>query len=1086
MSLSVILGKSNTGKSEYIFNKIMACEDSKQAILFVPSSSRVIAEQEYLKYTKKSSITNVQITSLDRYIDKNVNKKELYNTKEYLPELAKKMLIRKVVLENGDVFEIFSRVKNNTNFIDKLCGYMDTLKKQELDVQDLTSMYNEQDYLGRKIQELENIYKKIDENIGNRFVTSIDATDYYIKSIEQENMKDYEFFWDGYNNFTKQEYEYIKKILVLGSNVTITLDIDLNKHLSGETEIYNTSYQTLEFLEEIAKNSGVKFFKVELEDNKENTKPDIKYLADNIFSLSKKTYEDAVENVSLVLKENTYNEIEYIATDILKNIQNGYRYKDVVIYTNDMDTYMVGINRIFSRYEIPVYLNYEQNILSNDLVVYLITLLNIVSKGLAKDVSDVITLLKTGYIKSVDVLEFERYIKEFGIKGYMLNTPFKLNNKKETDYIYDIQSINETREKVLSHILDLKENLKSAKKASEITNVIYNYINEKEVVNEYINQLEKVKEENENEYNKQKQVITKLYEIMDNISLAYESITLEEYIALFEYGAKEIKVDTIPENIDQVYVADINKNRGLEKKIGYIIGAYDGGLPSIQNEDSIFSDAELNKLKEKNIDLKQTRIDRNNMQLFNIYHGINKIRDKLVITVPSSKMTGGSLRPSSLIQTIKNMLNIKLESVETNTELNINSNFMELITKICELEDTTNREYIEELYNEYMMYLRQDKYKDILEYVRGDKNLKPETLELIYNENISSSVSRLEQFKRCPFAYYSNYILKLKEAAEYKVTNMDIGSFMHEVIEKFSKFIISKNISWTDVKLDEKKHAICLDKIESIVDELFSSTYDKYLQTARYVVLKNKLKKSVTKTILAIADSFNQSEFRPLGYEISFEQGELFAPIKIELDNGKNILLRGKIDRVDSLDVDGNTYLRIVDYKSSEKNLNLKDVKDGINLQLMTYMWAMVTNKEKINKEGEVIPAAVSYFTISNKLLNIPAYEQDESKISEKLKNALKLRGIFIKDIEILEKMDGSVNTPKESYLEVTSKLMQNENKALEKDMFIKELNNMKKILKDIANEIVQGKVAICPNSKIKGVCDYCKFNEVCRKSILN
>ena len=73
MSLNLVIGKSNSGKSEYIMNKIMACEE-KQAILFVPSSMRVIAEQEYLKYTKKKGIVKVNITSIDRFIDRNINR----------------------------------------------------------------------------------------------------------------------------------------------------------------------------------------------------------------------------------------------------------------------------------------------------------------------------------------------------------------------------------------------------------------------------------------------------------------------------------------------------------------------------------------------------------------------------------------------------------------------------------------------------------------------------------------------------------------------------------------------------------------------------------------------------------------------------------------------------------------------------------------------------------------------------------------------------------------------------------------------------------------------------------------------------
>ena len=473
------------------------------------------------------------------------------------------------------------------------------------------------------------------------------------------------------------------------------------------------------------------------------------------------------------------------------------------------------------------------------------------------------------------------------------------------------------------------------------------------------------------------------------------------------------------------------------------------------------------------------------MQLFNIYQCINKIRDSLVITVPSSLSSGASLRPSSLIQDIKKILNISLVSEDNAKEININDDFMNYLNNLKNIEDNIEEEELEKLYVRYLLYKDIEKYNSVMEYVRRDSNLEQETLKNIYSKKINSSVSRLEQFKRCPFAYYTKYVLNLKERKEYTMSNLDTGSFMHEVVEKFSKFIVAKNISWQDIVLSEKTKELAINKINEIVDKIFEEDYSKYLTSAKYVVLKAKMKKTMQRTIMAIAESFNHSEFRPLGYEIEFENDALFAPIEVELDDGRTLLLRGKIDRIDSLVIENNTYIRIVDYKSSDKNLKLSDIKSGISLQLMTYMCAMLENKEKLAAKN-VIPAALSYFTMSSKILSIPNYEQDEIKIAEKVRKALKLRGIYIKDIEILRKLDNNVENSKESYLEVSKRTINNEEKVLEKDIFIAECKNVRKILKSIASEIVKGTVKIEPNKSISGVCDYCSYASVCRKNILN
>lgn len=1082
MSLNVIIGKANTGKSKYIYEKIMACEGKNiQAILFVPSSSRVMAEEEYLKYTNRQAIIDTKITSIERFVSLNIDKTKLYKSKVFLPDQAKKMLVRKTILENKDMFNVFHKVKDTTSFTDKVTDYISKFK--DID-ENFIEKYTDMDFLKAKLEEFVKVYNKVEECVKERFVSSIDELQFYISTLNSsdKNIINADIFIDGYNNFNNLEYSFIRAILLNGNNVTITLDIDKQKYLDGMTQIYNTSYDTLAKLKEICANNHIEFNIVNQEKQNQNTKEDILHLANNIFSISRNVYEKKSDNVSLVLRPNTNEEIKYVAESILQNICEGYKYSDIAVYTNNIDTYSIFLKKIFGMYGIPMYINEDIKITSDVMVSVILTALKLVITDFTKNVEPILNLIKSRLlgIEDDEVYNFENYILEFGIKGYMLKSDFILN----TDY--NLERINVIRKTIVQYVEDLRQALKNKKTSKEITKVIYNYFKDTQVISRYEEQLEVVNKIDINQYNAKKQVLSKIYEVMDNIVLAYDKITLEEYVNLLEYGINDIKVDTIPAKTNQVEIIDINLNRGLEKKIGYVIGCYDGGLPNVQSEDNIFTDIELEKLKSCGIDLKQTSQARNNMQLFNIYQMLNKVREKLILTVPASLSTGTSLRPSSLIQDIKVILNIQLENKEVKTSLNIDENFMDFLTASTNIDEQTPKEKVEELYLNYLLYKEMPKYKNIMDYLRKDGRLKETTLNNLYKEKINSSVSRLEQYKRCPFAYYSKYVLSLKEKKQCEMTTLDTGSFMHEVIEKVSKYIVAKNFSWQDIVLDEKTNNNVMDEVEATVDKLFKEEYGKYLTQARYVVLKNKLKKAMKRTILAIADSFNHSEFRPLGYEVQFEEGELFAPIEVQLESGKKFYLRGKIDRIDSLKVDNNIYLRIVDYKSSDKNLKLSDIKDGLSLQLMTYMCALLENKEKIAKHENVVPSALSYFTISNKLLNIPNYEQDEGKIKEKLKKALKLRGIYIKNIEVLKRLDNNVEDNKNSYLEVSNRTINNEDKVLPENVFVEECKNIRNILKQIGEEITKGNVTILPNKKVANVCEYCSYSVICRKNILN
>lgn len=206
----------------------------------------------------------------------------------------------------------------------------------------------------------------------------------------------------------------------------------------------------------------------------------------------------------------------------------------------------------------------------------------------------------------------------------------------------------------------------------------------------------------------------------------------------------------------------------------------------------------------------------------------------------------------------------------------------------------------------------------------------------------------------------------------------------------------------------------------------------------------------------------------------------LFAPIRIELDDGRVVNLRGKIDRVDMAKIEDKSYLRVIDYKSSNRNVKLSDIKEGLSLQLITYMAAMLENKEKITSSNVAIPAALNYFTLNTSAVYLTQYEKNESVIKKKIVQALKLKGIYLKDVEILKQMDYNAENIDKSYIDVNLSRMTNEEKYITEDGFKEECKAIKQTLKDISQEIVKGNVKIKPND-VKN-CEYCAYKTLCRR----
>ena len=267
---------------------------------------------------------------------------------------------------------------------------------------------------------------------------------------------------------------------------------------------------------------------------------------------------------------------------------------------------------------------------------------------------------------------------------------------------------------------------------------------------------------------------------------------------------------------------------------------------------------------------------------------------------------------------------------------------------------------------------------------------------------------------------------------------------------------------------------------EDIVEEkLALKKYDIFNSIPKYRILAQRLKKVITKSMKYIVDSLKYSDFEVLGHELEFKQGGQYEPIIYELKDGKKVEITGKIDRLDIAKTADGNYIRIIDYKSSIKNINLNEVYAGLQLQLLTYLDAACENEE-------VTPAGALYFNLIDPVLNANPNMTDE-EITEELRKQFKMQGLILADSNIVRKMDinlvsGSSNIVP-AYIGKDGEVSDKPN-TLNRKQFENLQNYMEKIIKQISEEILNGNIGIEPYYRTrdkKTPCEYCSYKAICQ-----
>ena len=561
MGLRFIYGTAGTGKSEFCFNEIKNNIKNKEKIYIItPEQFSYSAEKKLLEEINTNASVNAEVISFNRIANRVFT--EVGGANEVLISKSSKAML---------IYSILEKEKKNLKFLNSSDDNIDIILKEitELKKHNITTLNIEEENkkienleLNQKLNEINLIYKTYEENIKNKFIDEEDILTKLAEKIPESKMFDNSIVYiDEFAGFTKQEYNIVEKILEKAKQVNITICADnLEENTNKESDIFYFNKQFAKLLTDCGQNVDKKQEESILLKNKYRFKNiELKHLEENIYNNSYNIFKNEPKNIKLFLASSPYTEIEKIAQEINKLVrEEKYKYNEIAIITKNIENINNIAKAIFSKYNIPIFIDEKSEITENILIKYILSILEIYTTNWSTEA--VFNYIKSDFleINKKDIYKLEKYSQKMGINR---NKWYK-NNWKENENLRKI---------IVEPLLKLKQEIDKEKSAKNISENIYKYLiknNIEEKINKKINKIKN--EEIKKEYKASLNILT---DVLDEIVTFFkdEKITIQKYKEILKIGLKNKEFGKIPQNIDQVILGDIDRTRSHKVKAVFIL-----------------------------------------------------------------------------------------------------------------------------------------------------------------------------------------------------------------------------------------------------------------------------------------------------------------------------------------------------------------------------------------------------------------------------------------------------------------------------------------------------------------------------------
>lgn len=1122
MSLQFILGGSGRGKTYYLQH--LVTEEAKlfpdrQYIFLVPEQFTMQTQKELICMSREKGILNIDVQSFLRLAFR-VFSETGANNLPVLDDMGKTMILKKVLNILEGELEYFGKNIHKKGYVQEIKSFLSELLQYGADediIDEMIRASKKHTALARKLSDIKVIYKGFTDYLHEHYITSEEILTVLAKVTKESSvLRDSVVCLDGFTGFTPTQYQFIEQLLRVARKVYLSVTMDKRESIvqvGAKHALFHMSQHTIYRLRKIAQDNRIEVCpEIWTGERRENTRfaesSGLEALEQRLFRYPVLPFEKGTEDISIHILKQPEAEVAFAAEKIRALLLDGTcRYRDIAVVTGDLEVYGTLAGEIFEQAGIPCFVDQKKSILDNPFVEMLDFVLDIFLSGFQAE--KVLSYHKSLFTKAEEeqVELLDNFLRATGIRGYQKWIEVWDCSKvfygvpKEVLERVSLQ-IDTIRLETVEQLGEFYEAIGKGKHTvSEYATVLCEWMEGQQYYVEIHKWVEYFQEKNELALAKEySQIYDIVLEVLDHLVelLGTEKMNLKEFKEILDTGFSEARIGLIPPGVDQVVIGDMNRSRLADVKYLFFLGMNDSNIPNTGGHGGVISDSERMFLTEQEFELAPTIRENVYTAQFYLYLSLTKPSKHLYLTYCETGNDGKPQNPAYIIDRVLKIfpgLSCVVEENRQDDNYLLGNNF----GKDYLIWGLRNKDYSKTKWQEIFSFYQSDEKRrkilcSLIEaafYREQQTELSREAVKALYHDILTGSTSQFERYAACAFSYFLRYGLHLKERAEHQVAFFDIGNIVHEALELYTKNLIHEGKNWGEISEEEqqKRADVCIDTVAERYKNglLYSTERDTYLIT--------RLRRLLARSVWAITKQMELGSFQTVDSEISFEI--------LQKTTGENVVhhmegeeqqlrLIGRIDRIDRMDREDAVYLKIVDYKTGKEAISLSDLYYGLQMQLMIYLKAGVTESKERTKKI-VIPAGVLYYNIDDPMVEGKA---DEAVVERAILKGLKMDGILNEDDPVLPSLDSGFQTEngglaanitsdilpfatnKDGMLKKTSKTVTTKD-------FADLMDYTERKLEEIQREIMEGTIVVNPYRKRdqaeETACRYCPYHSICR-----
>ena len=970
--LKLVLGGSGSGKTTLLYSRIKArAEQGRRSILLVPEQFTSSTEGRIYRELGDALSGMVESFSFTSLAER-ILSAEGGAAVQTLSDAGRAVLVRRALEELQDHVHYYYRHRRSAAFCQMAAQTIDELKSAGLSGAQLAELAPDCGPESGKLSELALIFQGYETLLAGTGMDPADrlelAADRLEAALARGELPDFlrerEVFIDEFDTFNAPKKRLMGAMLAALPTVTVALCDDGAPMVPGDMGLFSGAKQVAAQLRQLARKNGADAAVPELlrRDLRHKDAPGLAAVTE-LLETGTCEVPPAAPEVRLFAAASREEEARCTAAAIRRLMRQGVRCGKMAVVCRNIPDYRAAIRYEFRMADIPLYCD-EPTTPEFSAPATAVRALLALLRG--ADMTENLTILaKTGLcaLTEPQVCALENYAYTWSPNAAAWRTKFEKSpkgfgeNELSDEDAKTLEDAETARQLLVTAVDELRSKVRGGS-AEQISRELYFCLKKLGAEEQQAALVEAVRtargipaaEEAAREWNVVMQLLNEMAHLLGG-----QGVTFAEYEDLFSLLLRSSDLGHIPQTLDAVVLASAGKMRLDAPDYVFVLGLAEGEFPCAPSETGLLTHADRDVLMAKQIDLPDCFENRVVREQVCVYKALTAPAKGLWLSWPKGQGKTlcaalepivEALHPAAPELELPDLAATPADALDTLGGWPLTDTERASLTEALRLPQTDAPRGLA-----LLQRMEEDPPRQV-----NDLS----ALSGLLGQRLRISPSQLEKYYTCRYGYFLQYVLGLKPRRRAELSADQSGTLMHWVLQMA-----------LDPHPDADNPCNALTPFLELDDEamagLASLLVDEYAKrylpedTARFAYLLSRLKKSMTSLLCYLRDEQKQSCFHPAACELRIGSGEDAVPGHVyHLSDGRTVQLVGTVDRADEwVEENGTRWVRVVDYKTGTKKLNLKEVYCGLDCQMLLYLFSLTRDKSGRFTGAE--PAGVLY-----------------------------------------------------------------------------------------------------------------------------